>query len=147
MQKKEKMTIYQPKNATIEIAKAFERLIPQLNPASRVPNQEELQQVIDSKNTILFLGEENGEIIGTISLVFYQIPTGNKAWIEDVIVDEKVRGKGYGKLLMIHALDFAKSNGYTKINLTSNPTRIAANKMYQDLGFKQYITNMYRMDV
>ncbi len=141
------MTIFQVTEVTPTLIKAFQRLIPQLNPASRVPNQAELQEVIDSKNTFLFAGTENDEIVGTISLVVYKIPTGNKAWIEDVIVDETMRGKGYGRKLMLHAIEFAKSRGISKINLTSNPTRIAANKMYQQLGFEQYITNMYRLEV
>lgn len=141
------MTIFQVTEVTPTLIKAFKRLIPQLNPASRVPNQAELQEVIDSKNTFLFAGTENDEILGTISLVVYKIPTGNKAWIEDVIVDETMRGKGYGRKLMLHAIEFAKSNGISKINLTSNPTRIAANNMYQQLGFEQYITNMYRLEV
>ncbi len=141
------MTISQITEATPHLTKAFQRLIPQLNPASRVPNQAELQEVVDSKDIFLFIGTENDEIVGTISLVVYKIPTGNKAWIEDVIVDETARGKGYGRKLMLHAIEFAKSRGISKINLTSNPTRIAANKMYQQLGFEQYITNMYRLEV
>ncbi len=141
------MTIYQVTEATPKLAEAFLRLIPQLNPTSRIPNQQELQEVIETENTYLFVGEENGKIIGTISLVFYRIPTGDKAWIEDVIVDESTRGKGYGNKLIQHAIDFAKSKGILKVNLTSNPTRIAANKMYQKLGFELYITNMYRLDL
>ncbi len=141
------MIISQATKATPQLANAFQRLIPQLNPASRVPNQADLQEVIDNKDTFLFIGTENDEIVGTISLVVYKIPTGNKAWIEDVIVDETARGKGYGRKLMLHAIEFAKSRGISKINLTSNPTRIAANRMYQQLGFEQYITNMYRLDL
>lgn len=139
------MTIYQPQNITQEIAEAFQRLIPQLNPLSKVPNREDLQQITENKNTFLFVGEENGIIIATISIAIYRIPTGKKAWIEDVVVDENVRGKGYGKKLMQHAIDFAKSQGISKIYLTSNPTRIAANKMYQGFGFEQYVTNVYRL--
>lgn len=139
------MTIYQPQNITQEIAEAFQRLIPQLNPLSKVPNREDLQQITENKNTFLFVGEENGIIVATISVAIYRIPTGKKAWIEDVVVDENARGKGYGKKLMQHAIDFAKSQEISKIYLTSNPTRIAANKMYQSFGFEQYVTNVYRL--
>ncbi|NLI71220.1 MAG: GNAT family N-acetyltransferase [Bacteroidales bacterium] len=139
------MNIYQVKESKAEITEALQRLIPQLNPMSRIPNGEELQQIIENKNTFLFVGEKNGMIIATISVAFYRIPTGKKAWIEDVVVDENARGKGYGKMLMQHAIDFAKSEGISKIYLTSNPSRIAANNLYQSVGFEQYITNVYRM--
>lgn len=141
------MTIYQAVEVAPKLAEAFQRLMPQLNPSSRIPNQQELQEIIDTGNTFLFIGEVNGEIIGVVSLVFYKIPTGDKAWIEDVVVEEAARGKGYGKMLVSYAVDFAKSKGFFKINLTSNPARLAANTMYKQLGFKQYVTNVYRLDV
>lgn len=131
-------------NATVE---AFKRLITQLNPTSSVPQKEDLEAIINSNETFLFVGEKDGEIIGTTSLVFYKIPTGKKAWIEDVVVDNEHLGNGYGKELMQFAIEFARNNGARKLNLTSNPSRIAANAMYVNLGFEVYDTNMYRLDL
>ena len=73
------------------------------------------------------------------------MPTGGKAWIEDVVVDETFRGQGLSKLLVAHAIEFTKSKGIPSLMLTSNPKRIAANKLYQAMGFERKETNVYRM--
>jgi ribosomal protein S18 acetylase RimI-like enzyme len=71
-----------------------------------------------------------------LSLIVMKIPTGNKAWIEDVVVDSKARGQGLGKALMNHALEEAKKLEVKSIDLTSRPTREAANLLYQSLGYQ-----------
>lgn len=141
------MHIYQPSQATTELVAAFERLIPQLNDTITPPTLEELDRVIKSESTCLFVGEKENKIIATISLVIYKIPTGTKAWIEDVITDESARGHGYGKQLMEHAIAHARSIGIKKINLTSSPFREAANKLYLNIGFELRETNMYRLEL
>jgi ribosomal protein S18 acetylase RimI-like enzyme len=83
-------------------------------------------------------------IFGMLSLVVFSIPTGTKAWIEDVVVDEGARGKGVGRKLMKHALDVAKELGAKSADLTSRPSREAANKLYQTIGFEARETNVYR---
>ncbi len=137
------MEIIKQTSVSDKLTKAMVNLVYQLNPNSPAPTGEHLEKVIGDKNTALFTLEEQGEILGTLSLVFYRIPTGTKAWIEDVAVDDAHRGKGWGKMLMNHAIEYAEKQGVRKIYLTSNPSRITANNMYQTLGFEQYITNMY----
>ena len=82
-----------------------------------------------------------------LSLIILKIPTGNKAWIEDVVVDVKSRGEGLGKSLMDHALERARILGAKSIDLTSRPSRESANKLYQSLGYKIRETNVYRYKV
>lgn len=126
--------------------KAFKKLIPQLTgEQERYPTREELQKVIQSKDAFIFIAKENNEIIGTLTLAFYHIPSGKRAWIEDVVVDESARGKGVAASLMNHAISVVRENGIRKIDLTSRPFRKAANKLYLKLGFEIRDTNYYRL--
>ena len=99
------------------------------------------------KTPICFFLLADQEIAGMLTVGIYHSPTGGKAWIEDVVVDEKYRGQGLSKQLVTHAVRFVKEQGIPLIMLTSNPTRIAANKLYQKLGFEQKQTNVYRMNL
>ena len=127
------------------VLKAFQKLIPQLTGDSeRYPSREELERVIKSEDTLVFVAEENDEILGTVTLALYRIPSGTKAWIEDVVVDESARGKGVSVDLMKHALDAARNIGVEKVDLTSQPFRVAANNLYVKLGFELRETNVYR---
>ncbi|HOW10898.1 MAG TPA: GNAT family N-acetyltransferase [Bacteroidales bacterium] len=130
------------------IYKAVIRLVPQLNPDKAPPTREHIKGIIRSKNTRLFVAEvKEGNIAGLFTLVTYDIPTGKKFWIEDVVVDESERGKGIGKEMMLFAIGFAKSAGAVDIDLTSRPERIAANILYQKLGFIRRETNAYRYKI
>ena len=80
-----------------------------------------------------------------LTVGIYYSPTGGKAWIEDVVVDESFRGQGLSKLLVAHAVEFVKAKQVPSLMLTSNPKRIAANKLYQAMGFERKETNVYRM--
>ena len=127
------------------VLKAFQKLIPQLTGDSeRYPTREELERVLKSEDTLVFVAEENDEILGTVTLAIYRIPSGIKAWIEDVVVDESARGKGVSVALMKHALDAARNIGVEKVDLTSQPFRVAANNLYVKLGFELRETNVYR---
>lgn len=139
------MKIYKLTTVTDQIVNAFERLIPQLAPDCALPTKKDLEAIVNSDSTRLFIAEENDEILGTLSLVFTKIPTGVKIWIEDVVVDNAARGKGVGKQLMAYAIDHVKEQNIKTINLTSSPDRVAANTLYQTLGFKQRETNVYRL--
>ncbi len=139
------MEIRQLKEITKEIALAFGKLIPQISANSKVPSNKELEEIVNSKNSFLFVVEEKGEIVGTLTLVTYRIPTGQKAWIEDVVVDKSMRGKGMGQFLTQYAIDFAIKKGINTIDLTSSPFRVAANKLYQKIGFEKRDTNVYRL--
>lgn len=126
---------------------AFTKLITQLDDHAVPPTKEDLEKLTTSETSFLFVAVENGEILGTLTIGTYIIPTGTKVWIEDVVVDNTARGKGIGKQLLQHAIEFSKKRGWKKIDLTSRPTRIAANKLYRKLGFELRETNMYRISL
>ena len=142
-------------SATIEIAAAvddelvaaFEHLMPQLSSSSPPPSREVLTDLVDGADTVLFLARVDGAIVGSLTLAFYRIPTGMKAWIEDVVVDDAARGHGVGRLLNDAALDEARRRGAKNVSLTSRPSREAANRLYQRIGFKVRETNLYRYDL
>lgn len=97
--------------------------------------------------TILFAARSGQEIVGLLTLVIFRIPTGVRAWIEDVVVDSQARGKGVGDALNRAALAEAERRGAKTVDLTSRPSRETANRLYQRLGFKQRDTNVYRYDL
>ena len=127
-----------------ELIAAFARLIPQLSSSSPPPGRDRLEAIVGSSDTVLFLARVDGRIIGSLTLAFYRIPTGLKAWIEDVVVDEAGRGRGLGRLLSEAALAEARRRGSKDVSLTSRPSREAANRLYQRLGFEARETNLYR---
>lgn len=129
---------------TPELMAAFERLIPQLSSSNPPPTEEELEFIVNSPASVLFVAVEDDEILGSLTLALFRIPTAMRAWIEDVVVDERARGKGVGHLLNEAALERAKAEGAATVDLTSRPTRAAANRLYQRLGFIQRETNVYR---
>jgi len=131
---------------TDELVAAFERLIPQLG-ATSGPAREELAQIVGSPGTVLLIArapERQGEIVGTLTLVLYRIPTGLRAWIEDVVVDAAARQQGVGTALCRAALQRARAAGATIVDLTARPSREEANRLYQHLGFARRQTNVYR---
>ncbi len=89
----------------------------------------------------------DGAVVGTLTLVTFRIPTGVRAWIEDVVVDGAARGHGVGEQLNRYAIEVARGKGAATVDLTSRPSREAANRLYQRLGFKPRDTNVYRYDV
>lgn len=142
-------------SATIEIADqvddelvaAFEMLIPQLSSSSPAPDRDLLTALVEGSDTVLFLARLDGSIVGSLTLAFYLIPTGMKAWIEDVVVDDVARGHGVGRLLSEAALDVARERGAKNVSLTSRPSREPANRLYQRIGFVARETNVYRYDL
>lgn len=140
------MEIFEATHLTDEICIALQRLIPQLS-VSPPPTAQELQEMIESPATILFLARDpalGGEIVGAATLVLFRIPTGLRARIEDVVVDERARRKGIGEALTRAALERARLAGVPWVDLTSNPVRQAANRLYQRIGFEPRNTNLYR---
>ena len=131
------------------LVEAFSRLIPQLSSSSPPPTAAELLSIIDNPNSVLFIAELDGEddvrsVVGSLTLAFYRIPTGLRAWIEDVVVDESARGLGVGEALSVAAIDESRQRGAKNVSLTSRSSREAANRLYQRLGFEPYETNLYR---
>lgn len=107
---------------------------------------EAFRHTLASANSHLFFLLDDKAVAGMLTVGIYHSPTGGKAWIEDVVIDEAYRGKGLSKMLVRHAIDFVKSQGIPALMLTSNPKRTAANKLYQTMGFEQKETNVYRMN-
>ena len=129
-----------------KILSAFQYFIPELtNEKNRIPTKEDLEVVVSSPNNYLLVAKENDDIIGTLTLVFYWVPSGVKTWIDDVIVSDKARGKGVATALMWHALGLAREKGAEKVDLSSRPWREAANSLYLKMGFEKRDTNMYRL--
>jgi ribosomal protein S18 acetylase RimI-like enzyme len=134
---------------TDEVVEAVACLVPQLSASAPAPGRGELEQIVSSQATVLFVARDGdgGRIVGTLTLAVFRIPTGVRAWIEDVIVDESVRGQGGGEALTAAAIEAAEAAGARTVELTSRPTRQAANRLYQRLGFVTRQTNVYRYDV
>src|SRR4051794_6605766 len=131
----------------LELVAAFERLIPQLSRSSPPPTADEIAEIVTSPATTLFVAQIDGLVVGTLTLVVFRIPTGVRAFIEDVVTDEAGRGKGVGSALTKHALEHARQHGAKTVDLTSRPSREAANRLYQSLGFELRETNVYRYDL
>lgn len=131
-----------------ELVNAFELLIPQLSRSNPPPSADELRAIIGSEASTLLIArdDQSGKIVGSMTLAMFLIPTGRRAWIEDVVVDGDARGKGVGRLLNERALEIAKEAGAKTVDLTSRPSREAANRLYKRLGFVERETNVYRFD-
>jgi ribosomal protein S18 acetylase RimI-like enzyme len=130
---------------TDEIVKAFARLLPQLSRSAPPLDKAGLARVAGSaSNTVLVARSESGEIVGTLTLAVFPIPTGLRAWIEDVVVDEAARGQGAGAALTQEALRLARELGARTVDLTSRPSREAAGRLYERLGFQRRDTRLYR---
>jgi ribosomal protein S18 acetylase RimI-like enzyme len=140
------MFIVRATAVTDELLDAFQRLIPQLKANFPLPTQDELVSLIEAESSLVFIvrhPDVSGTIAGILTLVVYRVPTGVRARIEDVVVDESKRGKGIGEELVRFALKIAREAGADGVALTSNPKRVAANKLYQKIGFKGWETNLY----
>jgi ribosomal protein S18 acetylase RimI-like enzyme len=94
---------------------------------------------------VLFVARDgSGAVVGSLTLALFRVPTGVRAWIEDVVVDEAARGSGAGAALVAAALDRAAAAGARTVDLTSRPSREAANRLYRRVGFVERVTNVYR---
>ncbi len=129
-----------------ELVAAFEHLTPQLSSSSPAPDADALAAIVASPATVLFVARDidTGNIVGSLTLALFRIPTGMRAWIEDVVVDTAVRGQGVGNALNQAALDRARAEGAKTVDLTSRPTREVANRLYKRIGFERRETNVYR---
>ena len=128
-----------------EYHEAMQRFLDQLTTNPMKLTETMFRQLIESANSHLFFLMKGEEIAGMLTVGIYFSPTGGKAWIEDVVVDQAFRGQGLSKLLVAHAIEFTRSQGIPSLMLTSNPKRVAANKLYQTMGFGRKETNVYRM--
>ena len=129
---------------TGEVVEAFGRLIPQLSRSAAPPGQAELDAIVGSSANTVLLARSDSTITGAMTLVMFPLPTGLRAWIEDVVVDEAARGQGIGEALMREALRLAREAGAKTVDLTSRPSRAAAGRLYERLGFTLRETRLYR---
>jgi len=130
--------------ATDEVAAAMRHLVPQLSTSAAVPDMAAVQRIVGSQATTLLAARLDGRIVGFLALVMFPIPTGFRAWIEDVIVDEAARGRGIGEALTQRALDLADAAGARTVDLTTRPHREAAGRLYERVGFAARTTRNYR---
>ncbi|HUQ64224.1 MAG TPA: GNAT family N-acetyltransferase [Acidimicrobiales bacterium] len=139
------VSVEEATSVTPELMEAFDRLVPQLSQSSPVPTEVEAAEIVESPTSVLLVARDDaGVVVGSLTLVLFRIPTGVRAWIEDVVVDESVRGQGVGEALGREALRRADAAGARTVDLTSRPSREAANRLYKRLGFEQRETNVYR---
>ncbi|MDP9418919.1 MAG: GNAT family N-acetyltransferase [Actinomycetota bacterium] len=139
------MTVEEVTEVTPEVVAAFEALVPQLSRSSPIPTAAELAEMVASPaTTVLVARDDAGHIVGTLTLVVFRIPTGLRAWIEDVVVDGSARGAGVGSALTEAAIALAGEAGARSLDLTSRPSREQANRLYRRLGFDLRQTNVYR---
>lgn len=130
-----------------ELIDAVARLVAQLSSSAPAPDAQRLREIVESPASRLLLArEESGEIVGMLTVALFPIPTGVRAWIEDVVVDEAARGRGIAAALSEQALALAAAQGARTVELTSRPDREAANRLYARLGFRRRETNVYRYE-
>lgn len=126
---------------------AIDGLVKQLSRSAAPPTEAELNAIVDSDASRLLIARDaDGTIVGMLTLILFRIPTGVRAWIEDVVVDTAAQGRGIGQALTTAAVKLANENGARTVDLTSRPSREAANHMYQKLGFRARETIVYRLE-
>lgn len=141
------LTVAEATSVDDELVAAFELLTPQLSRSNPPPGRSQLEEIVASEACTLLVARLDGRIVGSLTLAQFVIPTGRRAWIEDVVVDESARGRGVGAALNRAALARAQADGARTVDLTSRPTREAANRLYQRLGFVVRETNVYRHEL
>ena len=131
---------------TPEVVKALGALVPELSTSAPTLTAAALEEIVGSPATVLLVARDGagGAILGSLTLVVFSAPTGSRAWIEDVVVAPETRGRGVGAALVLDALERAAAAGSRTVDLTSRPSREAANRLYVRLGFVQRTTNVYR---
>lgn len=133
-----------------DVFEAFTKLLPQLSSSAAAPTWEDLDDLIRSKASILLAAldtAQSNKIVGSMTLAVFRLPTGIRSWIEDVVVDINERGRGIGEKLVRAAVERARAEGAKTVDLTSRPSREAANRLYRRCGFETRETNIYRFNI
>lgn len=129
---------------TNELVAQLNGLLTQLSASASVLTTGAVRDIVESDASTLLVATRDDEVIGMLTLVVFAIPSGRRAWIEDVVVDVSARGSGVGEALTLAAIDEARRRSVRSIDLTSRPTRVEAHALYQKLGFVTRETNVYR---
>lgn len=140
------MEIVEVTEMTGDVADAVRRLLPQLSTSAATPSDELVRRIVESDSSRLLFAQDGATVVGMLTIVIFPIPSGVRAWIEDVVVDESGRGKGVGERLNRAAIELAKKEGARTVDLTSRPSREAANRLYRRIGFAPRETNIYRFE-
>ncbi len=139
------IAIERVREVTHDVVAAVARLVPQLSSSAQPPDESALRELVDNSTSALYLAlGAGGSVVGMLTLVTYRLPTGIRAVIEDVVVDEGARGAGVASALVSTALEEASRRGARYVDLTSRPQREAANNLYERMGFERRQTNVYR---
>lgn len=126
------------------VAERVRALLPQLSSSARAPSVDDIRCIVESPATKLLVARDGAEIVGMLTLLTFTIPSGVRSQIHDVVVADCARGHGVGEKLTRHALELARTQGAQRVDLTSRPTREAANRLYPRIGFRRHETNLYR---
>lgn len=132
------------RSSSEELLRGLNHLVPQLSSTASALNMDDLGRLVGSDVSTIFVATIDEVMVGTLTLVVFAIPTGLRAWIEDVVVDVNARGRGVGEALTTAAIDEARRRNVRSVDLTSRPSRHAANALYLKLGFELRSTNVYR---
>lgn len=143
----EDLIFIEAKEVRTEYIDGINNLLGQLTSSPKEMNEALLLAIVESDRTHLFLAYIGNQMVGMATLAAYVIPTGTKAWVEDVVVDNNFRGKHIGKKLVNHVVEYTKKYSPCSLMLTSRPMRVAANKLYQSVGFEKRETNVYKIQV
>ncbi|MFI0900817.1 GNAT family N-acetyltransferase [Streptomyces sp. NPDC020983] len=135
------------REAGADVVAALARLLPQLSSSAVVLDADGVARVLGSDANTVLIARLGGEIVGTLTLVMFPLPTGLRARIEDVVVDGAARGAGVGAALTEHALRLAEQAGARTVDLTSRPSRRAANRLYERLGFRERDSRVLRFTI
>ncbi len=134
-------------SVTSDVVEAFARLLPQLSASAPEIGETELKRLTQWPGATVLLARLDGRIVGTLTLVVFPIPSGTRAWIEDVVVDSSARGHGVGSALVHHALALAREAGARTVDLTSRPSRVFAHRLYESVGFAVRDSRLYRYEL
>jgi len=138
------ITIEELRDVTDDVVDAFARLVPQLSSSAMPLDAAAIKDIVSSSAVTVLLARSEDKIIGTLSLVMFRIPTGVRAWIEDVVVDAAAGRQGAGTALVRAAVELARAAGARSVDLTTRPSRVAAGNLYERVGFQQRETRVYR---
>ena len=170
------VSVTEVRKADGEVLAAVRRLLPQLSSSAREPSDDEIGEIVASPATVLLVARDDtvfvardgtpapvpvndppvplsiapgadGPIVGMVTLVLFRLPTGMRAWVEDVVVDTAARRRGVAEALTMAAVELARARGAKTVDLTSRPSRDAANNLYQKVGFQERDTNVYRFEL
>lgn len=131
--------------ADAALVAAVRRLIPQLSETAQPPEAYDLESIVTSPaTTMLVARDDEDRVVGMLTLALFRLPSGVRAWIEDVVVDESARRLGAGRTLVEAALALAADSGAPSVDLTSRPSRESARRLYETMGFEERTTTVFR---